>query len=89
MKSFTKEEIDAFLAWNGDAVAEITWDGEQDQSYVYSGTCQSGSIFGMDIGLNNDFPLGFSYVNWDKMKDSVHIQYIQLKQCMSKGRQII
>ena len=66
MKSFTKEEIDAFLAWNGDAVAEITWDGEQDQSYVYSGTCQSGSIFGMDIGLNNDFPLGFSYVNWDK-----------------------
>ena len=20
----------------------------------------------MDIGLNNDFPLGFSYVNWDK-----------------------
>ena len=66
MKSFTKEEIDAFLAWNGDAVAEITWDGEQDQSYVYSGTCRSGSIFGMDIGLNNDFPLGFSYVNWDK-----------------------
>mgnify|MGYP000734881228 FL=1 len=46
MKVFTKEEIDDFLAWNGDAVSEVTQDGLQGNEMVYAGTCRSGSTFG-------------------------------------------
>lgn len=63
MKTFTKEEIDAFLAWNGDGIAEVTRDDTQDQSHVYAGNCQSGSRFTLDYSTNGLFPSSFSYIN--------------------------
>lgn len=65
MKTFTKEEIDAFLAWNGDGIAEVTRDDTQDQSHVYAGNCQSGSTFALEYSLNNLYPPIFSYVNYN------------------------
>jgi hypothetical protein len=63
MKVFTKEEIDDFLAWNGDAVSEVTQDGLQGNEMVYAGTCRSGSTFGQGSSEEGLYPSIFSYVN--------------------------
>lgn len=68
MKTFTKEEIDAFLAWNGDGIAEVTRDDTQDKGHAYAGNCQSGSTFALEYSLNNLYPSIFSYVNYDLNK---------------------
>ena len=65
MKTFTKEEIDAFLAWNGDGIAEVTRDDTQDQSHVYAGNCQSGSMFTLEYSTNSLYPSILSYTNYN------------------------
>ena len=66
MKVFTKEEIDDFLAWNGDAVSEVTQDGLQGNEMVYAGTCRSGSTFGQGSSEEGLYPSIFSYVNQER-----------------------
>ena len=40
-KSFSKEEVDAFLEQVGDSVSEIRSDGIEGKDYCYSGACTS------------------------------------------------
>lgn len=65
LKIFTKAEIEAFLAWNGDGIAEVTRDDTLDQSHMYAGNCQSGATFAAEDSIRGLFPSNFWYENPD------------------------
>lgn len=67
IKTFTQEEIDAFLAWNDDAIAEVTDDYSHDSGiHIYVASCQSGSKLVQESSTQERYPTTFSYTNIER-----------------------
>ena len=68
-KSFSKEEVDAFLAQVGDSVAEIRSDGIKGKNYHYSGICTNGGrVF---LQTNADGTTTTSIFNYDREENAL------------------
>ena len=68
-KSFSKEEVDAFLEQVGDSVAEIRSDGIKGKNYHYSGICTNGGrVF---LQTNADGTTTTSIFNYDREENAL------------------
>ena len=76
MKVFTKEEIDDFLAWNGDAVSEVTQDGLQGNEMVYAGTAAVGVPLARGPVRKDCTPVFLATSIRNVMSDIMHIPFI-------------
>ena len=68
-KSFSKEEVDAFLEQVGDSVAEIRSDGIEGKDYCYSGACTSGGSF--STCANADGTTTTSDFSYNRIKNKI------------------
>ena len=68
-KSFSKEEVDAFLEQVGDSVAEIRSDGIEGKDYCYSGACTSGGSF--STHANADGTTTTSDFSYNRIKNKI------------------
>lgn len=68
VKAFTQEEIDAFLAWNGEAIAEVTYDFGDDTEHQSVANCRSGARLASGFSLVNTPSSGLDYKNVESME---------------------
>lgn len=70
IKTFTPEEISAFLTANGDGVTEILEDGPSSDGFsrIYSVQCARGGTAFQRAAMEEDFPATFSYHVPDKAR---------------------
>ena len=77
-KSFSKEEVDAFLEQVGDSVAEIRSDGIEGKDYCYSGACTSGGSF--STCANADGTTMTSDFSYNRRKNKIYEYPIYINQ---------
>ena len=77
-KSFSKEEIDAFLEQVGDSVSEIRGDGIEGKDYCYFGACTSGGSF--STRANADGTTTTSDFSYNRRKNKIDEYQIYINQ---------
>ena len=77
-KSFSKEEVDAFLEQVGDSVSEIRSDGIEGKDYCYSGACTSGGSF--STHANADGTTTTSVFSYNRRKNKIYEYPIYINQ---------
>ncbi len=65
---FTQEKVNAFLAWSGDEIAEVTLDIGDDTKHQSVATCRSGARLANSFSLNNPPSSAFDYKSVESME---------------------